>query len=88
MAEAVQDRRKRIIFRCWHRGTRELDLLLGRFAEAHIQRFTPDELDRFEALIENSDPDIYCWISGRDSVPPAFDNDVFAKLKSFVLRVT
>lgn len=74
-------RRRRIKFRCWHRGTREADLLLGSFADDHVDRFSAAQLDLFEALLENSDPDLYDWIVGRAAVPAAFDNDVMRLLQ-------
>lgn len=64
------------MFRAWHRGTREADLLLGRFADAHVPGFDAAQLDRFEALLTESDPDIYDWVTGRLSPPADHDNMV------------
>lgn len=75
-------RRKRLIFRAWHRGTREADLLLGRFAEAHVPGFDPAQLDAFEALLTQSDPDIYDWVTGRQAAPAALGG-VLLLLKRF-----
>jgi len=75
--------RRRLLFRSWHRGTREADLILGRFADAHLSAFTAGQLDRYAALLEKSDPDIYDWLTGREPVPPAFDTDVLWLLKNF-----
>ena len=86
MDEIIGLRRKRLRYRCSHRGTRELDLILARFAEAHLARLTADQLDRFEALLANPDPDIYGWISGGEPVPAAFDSDVMKLLKSFMYQ--
>ena len=83
MAEPLDTRLKRIGFRCWHRGTREADLFLGRFADAHLGTLSEAQLDRFEALIENDDPDVFNWVTGREPVPPAFDNDVTKLLQNF-----
>ncbi|MCK6453868.1 MAG: succinate dehydrogenase assembly factor 2 [Alphaproteobacteria bacterium] len=69
-------RRRRLMFRAWHRGTREADLLLGRFADAHVPGFEPTLLDGFEALLTESDPDIYDWVTGRLEPPPGHDNMV------------
>lgn len=63
-------RRKRLIFRSWHRGTREMDLLLGSFADAHVPGFTDAELAEYEILLTQSDPELYGWISGA-ALPPA-----------------
>ena len=87
MQETVEIRRKRLRFRSWHRGTRELDLLLGRFADRYVDGLTPDQLDRYEALIEEPEPDIYRWISGGEPVPPKHDDDVMALIKSIEIKV-
>ncbi len=87
MHETEETRRKRLRFRSWHRGTRELDLMLGRFADRHIDSLTPEQLDRYEALIECSDPDIYCWISDGEAAPPEHDNDVMEMIKTLKIKV-
>ncbi len=83
MGETAAIRRKRLRFRSWHRGTRELDLVLGRFADRYLAGLTPEQLDRYESLIVNSDPDIYQWVSGAQPVPAAHDNDVMELIKNF-----
>lgn len=75
--------RKRLAFRSWHRGTREIDLLLGRFAEAHVPDFDAEQLDMYDRFLNNSDPDIYNWISRAEPVPPAEDNAVVQLLLAF-----
>jgi antitoxin CptB len=76
-------RLRRLKFRAWHRGFREADLILGPFAEIHGPRLTPDQLDAFEALMEESDREIYAWIVGQEATPPAFDNEVMNMIKLF-----
>jgi antitoxin CptB len=73
-------------FRSWHRGTREADLLLGGFADRHLPFMTEAQLERFERLLENSDPELYSWVTGRDSIPPEHDHDVMAMLQDHVGR--
>ena len=73
----------RIRFRAWRRGFREADLILGPFADTHAPSMSPDELDRFEALLEQPDHDIYGWILGSLPVPTAFDDDLMARLRAF-----
>ena len=60
----LDDRRKRLLFRCWHRGTREMDLILGRFADAEIADMPDNELTELERLIELPDPDLYAAVTG------------------------
>jgi antitoxin CptB len=82
MDETVETRRKRLRFRSWHRGTRELDLLLGSFADQHLGNLTAEQLDRYEAIIESPDPDIYGWVSGGEAPPVVHDNDVLDMIKN------
>ena len=79
----LNDRRKRILFRCWHRGTREMDLILGRFADAEIAGLTEDELAQLEHLIEVPDPDLYAALSGDVLLAPEYASDLFDRIKSF-----
>lgn len=76
-------RRRRIAFRAWHRGTREMDLILGRFADAELARLGPGELDAFEALMEWPDPDLYNWLTGAAQPPLAADTCLLARLRAF-----
>ncbi len=76
-------RRKRLIFRSWHRGTREMDLILGRFADAHVPGFSDDELDQFEALLGESDPDLYDWITGQKFPLSHLEGGVWERLKAY-----
>jgi antitoxin CptB len=78
--EDLELRKKRLKFRAWHRGTREMDLLLGSFADRHIMGFTEDQVGEFETLLELSDPDLYNWISGQEKPPEELKNGVFALL--------
>ena len=55
---------RRLMFRCWHRGTQESDLILGRFVEVHLADFDSEQLDRLEALLDCTDPDLFDWIIG------------------------
>ena len=80
-------RRKRMLFRSWHRGMREMDMLLGKFAEQHLEGFSDIQLDRFEAILAEIDPDIYNWLSGREPIPDDLQNDVMEMLKKFTLSI-
>jgi antitoxin CptB len=79
----LDDRRKRLLFRCWHRGTREMDLILGRFADAEIATLNEDELAQLEHLIEVPDPDLYAAISGNAALAPQYASSLFDRIKSF-----
>lgn len=76
-------RRRRLKYRSWHRGTREMDFLLGGFADRHVDGLSAAELDRYEAILEIGDPQLFRWIAGREPVPPAFDDAVMRLIRSF-----
>ncbi|MGA7804166.1 succinate dehydrogenase assembly factor 2 [Bradyrhizobium sp.] len=82
-SDGLDDRRKRLLFRCWHRGTREMDLILGRFADAAIADLRDDELDQFERLIEVPDVDLYAALSGGKPLPDEEQGSLFARIKGF-----
>ncbi len=73
-------RRQRLKFRSWHRGTREMDLLMGSFADRHLPDFTSDELDQYEAILQLADPDLYNWITASQPLPPEHDGKVMCLL--------
>ena len=84
--ETVENRRKRLRFRSWHRGTKEMDLLMGSFADAHLGEFGDSQLDRFEALLDVPEPVVYDWILGRSRPPADYDHDVMKLLLAFRFR--
>lgn len=75
--------RKKLGFRSWHRGTREMDLLLGRFADAHLGDMDADGLALYDRFLSNSDPDIYNWVSRAEPVPPSEHNRIVELLLAF-----
>ena len=79
----LDPRRRRALFRSWHRGMREMDLLMGRFADAHMAALSDAELDDYEILIEVEDRDIFGWLTGEMDIPPAYDTPVFRKILAF-----
>ncbi len=86
IAEDSEIRRKRLRFRAWHRGIREADLMFGGFADRYLAALDEAQLDRFERLLENSDPELYAWLTGREPVPPEYDHDVMALLRTYIGR--
>ncbi|HEY8565327.1 MAG TPA: succinate dehydrogenase assembly factor 2 [Beijerinckiaceae bacterium] len=79
----LDPRRRKVLFRAWHRGIREMDLIMGRFADVEIGGFSEEELDEFERLIEVPDRDLFRWITGEDETPSNYDTALFRRLKSF-----
>jgi antitoxin CptB len=82
-SSGLDERRKRLLFRCWHRGTREMDLILGRFADAEIGNLSDDELTQLETLLEVNDPDLYAAITGDKALPANVIGTLFARIKAY-----
>lgn len=70
MTMSLSQRRDRLRFRSHHRGTKEMDLLLGSFAAKHLHSFGVTELAEYEALLTEQDQDLYDWLAGRSAPPP------------------
>jgi len=79
----LDERRRRLLYRAWHRGTREMDLLMGRFADAAIGDLTDAEITELERLAEVPDPELYAWLTGGRPVPDDYDLTVFRRLRDF-----
>ncbi len=75
-------RLKRLRFRAWHRGTKEADLMIGGFFDAHGAALTPADLDWFEALLEEQDVDIMAWAIGTQPCPERWDGPVMERLRT------
>ena len=82
-SDGLDARRKRLLFRCWHRGTREMDLIVGRFADAHLADLSDAELTQLEQLIELPDPDLYAALIGAGAIPPDMAGGVFERIRTF-----
>jgi antitoxin CptB len=65
----MDERRKRIRVRAWRRGLREVDLIVGRFADAYLEQLDEAGLVALEALLQQPDPDVYDWLLGRAAAP-------------------
>ena len=82
-SEGLDVRRRKLLFRSWHRGMREMDLIMGRFADATVQQLTQEELAEFEHLMEVPDRELLAWIIGEADVPPDYDTALFRRLREF-----
>ena len=82
-SDGLDDRRKRLLFRCWHRGTREMDLILGRFADAEIADLSDGDMAELERLLEVPDPDLYAALTGDIPLDPEYATALFDRIKAF-----
>ena len=83
MTEPLEIRRKRIRFRAWHSGMREVDLLLGRYADAHVASLDEAGLTGFEALLDVPDRELLGWIMGETTIPAADDSPMLRQVIAF-----
>ena len=72
MSETAQARLKRMRMRSWRRGTKEMDLILGPYADARLDGMAAAALDLYDALLEENDQDLYPWVSGAQPCPPQY----------------
>jgi antitoxin CptB len=79
----LDERRRRLLYRLWHRGTREMDLIMGRFADAALGGLTEVEITELERLADVPDPELYAWLTGSSPVPHVYDEVVFRRLREF-----
>ena len=82
-SEGLDARRRRLLFRAWHRGMREVDLITGRFADAHIATLSETEVDDFERLMDVPEPDLLAWIMGALPTPADHDTALFRRICAF-----
>ena len=78
--ETIENKRKRLIFRSWHRGTREMDLIMGSFADQNIPMMEEGDLALYDDILQHPDPDLYNWITGKEDVPANYANAVLDQL--------
>ena len=86
--DALDARRRRLRFRAWHRGTKEMDLVLGPYADAHAPGLDPEALDRLESLMEEADTDLLKWVMGQESPPADVDKELLDRLIAFRLTLS
>ncbi|MDK1386279.1 succinate dehydrogenase assembly factor 2 [Sinorhizobium sp. 8-89] len=79
----LDPRRRRILFRSWHRGIREMDLILGQFAEAELATLSDAELDELETIMREEDNDLVRWITGEQPLPERYATALFNRIAAY-----
>ena len=74
----LEHRRRRALYRATHRGTKELDWLVGRYAEARLPAMTDAEMDLFEQFLSVPDPELHAWIMTPETLPETLDGSAFS----------
>jgi antitoxin CptB len=82
----LESRKKRLIFRSWHRGTREMDILMGNFADSVVPNLTPAQVEDYERLLDCPDPDLYDWYTQKSPVPEEEKSGVMGAFLGFKLK--
>ena len=82
-SDGLDVRRRRLLFRAWHRGIREMDIVYGRFADAQIAVLSEAELGQLELLLELRDQQVFDWVSGAQMPPADYDTPLFRRLRDF-----
>lgn len=80
--ETTENKRKRLIFRSEHRGTKEMDLIMGSFARKNVPGMNEKELAQYDEILKENDPNLYNWLTGKEDAPANVINEVFEKLKA------
>jgi antitoxin CptB len=85
-SEGLDNRRRKALFRAWHRGIREMDLIMGRFADGEIEALSDAELAEFERLMDLPDQQVLAWITGGEPAPADRDGPLLRRLREFHAR--
>ena len=81
--DETEARRRRLRYRAWHRGTKEMDLVLGPYADAHAAALDDAAITRLEALMDEADTDLLKWVMGQEAPPPDADVELLERLVAF-----
>ncbi|MCC2098932.1 MAG: succinate dehydrogenase assembly factor 2 [Hyphomicrobiales bacterium] len=84
----LEIRQRKLLFRSWHRGLRELDLVLGTFADAVVGDLTEEEVEQYERLLEIPDTDLLSWIMGDRAMPAEHYSPLFERIVTFRREMT
>ncbi|WP_375627300.1 MULTISPECIES: succinate dehydrogenase assembly factor 2 [unclassified Bartonella] len=76
-------RRRRLIFRAWHRGIREMDLIFGHYVDTHITEMNDKTLSELEYIMSFDDRDLLTWITGEVSPPSEVDSPLFRDIANY-----
>lgn len=79
----LDPRRRKLLFRAWHRGIKEMDLIFGRFSDAHLAALNESDLDEFEMMLETNDWDLLTWFTGEREIPEIANTPLFQRIAVF-----
>ena len=73
---------KKLLFKASHRGTKEMDIILGKFAETNLETLDSENLKIFEELLEIPDPDLYNWFTDESIEVPEKYSKLIKKISN------
>lgn len=82
-SEGLDLRLRKLKFRLWHRGIREMDLVMGGFADAELMKLSEAELSEVEGWLDIPDQQMFAWVNGSETPPADLDTPLFRKLRTF-----
>ncbi|MDQ2065761.1 succinate dehydrogenase assembly factor 2 [Xinfangfangia sp. CPCC 101601] len=85
MQETAEARLKRMRMRSWRRGTKEMDLVMGPWADAHLAGLSEEQLALYDRLLDENDQDLMAWLVGQ-STPPGWATGLLADLGAFAVK--
>jgi antitoxin CptB len=79
----MDNRRKRLLYRATHRGTKEADFIIGNFFTERVADLPDAQLDAAEALLEESDIELVNWLMGREAIPERWQAGLFMDVLAY-----
>ncbi|MCM1002466.1 succinate dehydrogenase assembly factor 2 [Wolbachia pipientis] len=76
--------RKKLMYRSWHRGCKETDVLLGYFALKYLNKFSLNELIEYEKIVDLDDYELYCYITRKANLPSNLDSKIIDLITCFI----
>ena len=83
MSDELETIRRKLRFRSLRRGTKESDLVIGGFADLHLQDLSKEQLRQFEELLDENDQDVLSWVIDMTPPPDRFDGEVLKLIQEF-----
>ncbi|SDG64243.1 succinate dehydrogenase assembly factor 2 [Pelagibacterium luteolum] len=81
LTDDIETRRKRALYRAQHRGTQEMDILIGGYVADHLSTLDSAMLDRLEVLMDNEETDLQAWLMGQRDIPHDADHELISMIR-------
>lgn len=83
----LNTRQRKLVFRAWHRGIREMDLVFGQYVDAHITKLDDRAMEELEYIMSFEDRDLLTWVTGEVQVPSDVDTPLFRDILDYRARM-